>query len=125
MNNKEFEALTTEEEFRKAVLLFIDTTKKEFSDINTRLNTQDAAIAQNTAVTITLANETKSVREFMSDGASAARFFCRLAAAWRFVWKWIVIPFCVPLALIYSAGYYKVHDTFPTWVLAIARSLGW
>jgi hypothetical protein len=125
MEKEEFEALTTEEEFRKQVLQFIVFTRDQFVDINTRLNTQDAAIAQNTTLTSTVANETKAVREFMVDGANAAKLFCRVAAAWRFVWRWIAVPICLPLALIYAAGYYHEHGTFPTWVIAIAKALGW
>lgn len=125
MEKEEIEALTKEEAFRQAVMQFIAFTRKQFDDINTRMNNQDAAIAQNTALTSTVANETKSVREFMKDGANAAKFFCRMAAAWRFLWKYVVVLTCMPVAILYAAGYYHAHGTFPTWVVAIAKALGW
>ncbi|MGB8422170.1 hypothetical protein [Paraburkholderia sp.] len=125
MEKEEFEALTTDDLFRKAVMKGFADIRDQFIAVNTRLSSQDAAIAQNTALTQTVNEETKAVREFMSDGATAAKFFCRLAKGWRFLLKWVFVPFCVPFGMIYAVGYYRAHGSFPTWIIAVAKALGW
>lgn len=107
-----------DENFRKEVLTL-------FAEINHRLSSQDIAIAQNTALTMQHSAETKSLREFMVDGANAAKFFCRLANAWRFMLRWIIFPTAVPLIAIYALMYYSVHGVFPDWLLTIFRLFGW
>jgi hypothetical protein len=125
MEKEEFEALTTDEAFRKAVMKGFSDIGNQLVAMNVRLSNQDVAIAQNTALTQTVNQETKAVREFMADGAMAAKFFCRIAAAWRFFLKWIFVPFCVPFGGLYAIGYYKAHGSFPTWIIAVAKALGW
>lgn len=125
MKEEEFEALTTDDIFRKRVLKAFEEIREEFAAVKARFSTQDAAIAQNTALTQTINDETKAVRAFMADGAGAAKFFCRIAAGWRFVLKWIFVPFCMPGALLYAMAYYHAHGSFPTWIIAIAKAMGW
>lgn len=124
MEHEEFDVPTTDEAFRRAVLAEFKGIGEKFDTINTRLSEQDAAIAQNTALTSCVANETKTVREFMKDGASAARFFCRLAAAWRFGMRWVAVPICMPFAFIYASAYYDAHGKLPGWLMVAAKALG-
>jgi hypothetical protein len=121
MEQEEFEALTTDEVFRQAVLKHFVEIREQFSAMNTRLSNQDVAIARNTELTQQVSEETKSVREFMKDGAGAAKFFCRIAKAWRFIWRWVVIPIGGAVVLLYAIFYYAVHGTFPPWVIAVAK----
>lgn len=121
MDNAEFEALTTEEAFRKKVIDSFGHIRNEFAAMNERMSKQDAAIAQNTSVTERVAQETKVVREFMLNGAEAAKFFCRLAKAWHFMWRSFLIPIGATLLVIYALLYYAAHDTFPAWVVAVAH----
>jgi hypothetical protein len=120
MEQEEFEALTTDEMFRKAVMRRFDAMDAQFISVNTRLSNQDVAIAQNTELTKKVSDETKGVREFMKDGASAAALFCRMAAAWRFMWKWVVVAIGGPSIFLYSLFYYAVHGHFPPWFTAVA-----
>ncbi|AOJ62500.1 hypothetical protein WJ32_08535 [Burkholderia ubonensis] len=120
MQNEEFEVPATDEEFRRVVLAEFKAIREKFDAIDTRLSGQDEAIAQNTVLTSDVERDTKAVREFMKDGASAARFFCRLAAAWRFGFKWVALP----IGALYAAFYYNVHGRLPGWLMAVAKVLG-
>jgi RsiW-degrading membrane proteinase PrsW (M82 family) len=120
MEQEEFEALTTDDAFRKAVLSAFAEMRAQFSAMNTRLSNQDVAIAQNTELTKRVSDETRGVREFMKDGASAAQLFCRMAAAWRFMWKWVIVAIGGPSIFLYSLFYYAVHGHFPPWFTAVA-----
>ena len=124
MEHEEFDVPATDEAFRRAVLTEFKGIRQRFDTVDTRLSEQDDAIAKNTALTLSVADGTKSVREFMNDGASAARFFCRLAAAWRFGLRWVALPICLPIGGIYAAAYYDAHGHFPGWLMVAAKALG-
>jgi hypothetical protein len=127
MDDAEFVALTTEEAFRKAVFAELRAMRKDFSEqfvaVNTRLSQQDIAIAQNIAIAQTVSDETKGVRDFMKDGANAAKFFCRVAKGWRFMWKSFVIPLLITGLVLYGLAFYVVHHTIPDWLLALAKAV--
>lgn len=120
MENDEFEALTTEEAFRKKVFQSFDLIRGEFAEMKQHLANQDLAISQNTALTIKVSEETKGIRDFMVTSADAAKLLCRLAAGWRFTWKWVILSVCGPMAFLYSFFYYSVHGSFPPWFTAVA-----
>ncbi|MEX3933252.1 hypothetical protein AB4Y32_15865 [Paraburkholderia phymatum] len=78
-----------------------------------RLNAQDAAIKENTDLTKSIAADTSFMREAWKDGIATVRFFCRLAAAWRFLLRQVVVPVGLPLLFIYALIYYANHGTVP------------
>lgn len=78
-----------------------------------RLNAQDAAIQENTTVTKQVAADTAFMREAWKDGIATVRFFCRLAAAWRFLLRQVVVPVGLPGAFIYALWYYAHYGTVP------------
>jgi hypothetical protein len=114
MEKEEFEALTTDELFRKAVA-------EQFAAVNTRLSQQDVVLASNTALTQQIANDTSAIRNAWSEGIGAIKFFCRLAAAWKFLLRNVLGPIGVPVALLYGCAYYSVHSSFPPWLKALVN----
>ncbi|MEI7296578.1 hypothetical protein WCQ02_30930 [Paraburkholderia tropica] len=81
-----------------------------------RLNAQDEAIKENTDLTKSIAEDTAFMRDAWKDGIATVRFFCRLAAAWRFLLKHVAIPVGIPGLLIYALIYYADHGVMPSWV---------
>lgn len=81
-----------------------------------RLNAQDAAIQENTTLTKSIAADTAFMREAWKDGIATVRFFCRLAAAWRFLLRQVVVPVGLPGVFIYALIYYSSHGHMPDWV---------
>jgi putative chitinase len=75
-----------EPEFRRAVV--------------DRLDKQDDAIASNTRITEKVAEDTAFIRSAWTEGITAVRFFCRLAAAWRFLMKQVIVPMGLPVRLL-------------------------
>jgi hypothetical protein len=91
-----------EDEFRKSVVL--------------RLSAQDVAIAENTALTKSVSEDTAFIRAAWAEGIVAVRFFCRLAAAWRFLLKQVLLPIGLPLLTLYGMWFYTQFHRFPTWL---------
>ncbi|MFX1675225.1 hypothetical protein PWR63_23745 [Paraburkholderia sp. A2WS-5] len=88
-----------------------------------RFEAQDAAIAENTALTrktdetvTRVAEDTSFMREAWKDGIATVRFFCRLAQAWRFLLRQVAIPVVIPLFAAYAGLYYAAHGHFPPWL---------
>jgi hypothetical protein len=81
-----------------------------------RLNAQDVAIQENTTLTKSIAADTSFMREAWKDGIATVRFFCRLAAAWRFLLRQVVVPVGLPAMFIYALIYYANHGTVPSLV---------
>jgi hypothetical protein len=66
----------------------MDVPENEFREsVVLRLSAQDVAIAENTALTKSVSEDTAFIRAAWAEGNVAVRFFCRLAAAWRFLLK--------------------------------------
>lgn len=78
-----------------------------------RLNAQDEAIKENTAVTKQVAADTAFMRDAWKDGIATVRFFCRLAAAWRFMLRQIVVPVGLPAVFLYALWYYAHYGAVP------------
>ncbi|MFD1557106.1 hypothetical protein ACFSHT_16005 [Paraburkholderia silviterrae] len=91
-----------EPEFRRAVV--------------TRLDKQDEAIANNTKVTEKVAEDTAFIRSAWTEGITAVRFFCRFAAAWRFLMKQVLVPMGLPALGLYGFWYYVEFHRFPAWL---------
>ncbi len=81
-----------------------------------RLNAQDAAIQENTTLTKKVAEDTAFMREAWKDGIATVRFFCRLAAAWRFLLKHVMLPVGIPGLFLYALIYYADHGAVPPWI---------
>lgn len=81
-----------------------------------RLNAQDAAIQENTTLTKSIAADTAFMREAWKDGIATVRFFCRLAAAWRFLLRQVVVPVGLPGVFIYALWYYAHYGMVPQWI---------
>lgn len=81
-----------------------------------RLNAQDAAIQENTTVTKQVAADTAFMREAWKDGIATVRFFCRLAAAWRFILRQVVVPVGLPGVFLYALWYYAHYNAVPGWI---------
>ncbi len=136
MTAGEFESLTTDDKFRKDV-----TTK--FQALELRMSNQDVAIDQvksavkadvaavkldvaqlraeiseNTVVTKKIATDIASILSAWNDGVAAKRFFCRLAEAWKFMLKQVLLPFGVPIIAFYGFWYYTEFHSFPSWISA-------
>ncbi|WAL81465.1 hypothetical protein OYT13_16630 [Pandoraea sp. XJJ-1] len=93
-----------EEDFRRHVAL--------------RMSAQDIAIAENTALTQQVADDTAFIRSAWAEGIVAVRFGCRLAAAWRFLMRSVFLPFVAPFAALYGIWYYRHFHEFPDWLSA-------
>jgi hypothetical protein len=80
-----------------------------------RLNAQDAAIQENTTLTKSIAEDTAFIRATWADGVAVVRFGCRLAAAWRFLLRQIVVPVGLPGVFLYALWYYGHYNAVPPW----------
>jgi hypothetical protein len=135
----EFESLTTDDQFRKDVA-------KKFQALDFRMISQDVAIeevkeamkadvaavkldvahlrndiSENTVVTRKIATDTAAILSAWNDGVAAKRFFCRLADAWRFILKQVLLPFGVPIMALYGFWYYTTYKEFPSWISAVFK----
>lgn len=81
-----------------------------------RLNDQDVAIKENTALTKSIAEDTAFMRTAWAEGLATIRFFCRVAAAWRFILRQVIVPVGLPGVFIYALVYYANHGQMPSWV---------
>ena len=79
-----------------------------------RLNAQDVAIQENTALTKSIAEDTAFMRTAWAEGLATIRFFCRVAAAWRFLLRQVVVPVGLPAVFIYALIYYANHGVVPS-----------
>jgi len=79
-----------------------------------RFQAQDAAIKENTDLTKNIAADTAFMREAWKDGIATVRFFCRLAAAWRFLLRQVVVPVGLPGVFLYALWYYAHYGTVPS-----------
>lgn len=139
MNEGELESLTTDDQFRKDVA-------RKFQSLDLRLSSQDVAIeqvkesvkadvaavkvdvaslrnevSQNTDLTLRIERNTSAMLSMWEDGAAAKRVFCRLADAWRFLLKQVMLPFGVPILSLYGFWYYTTYHEFPAWISAVFK----
>lgn len=128
MYEGDFQSLTTDDQFRKNV-------ENQFQAFGIRLSNQDVAIAavktdiadvksevsQNTKLTQQIATDTGAILAAWNDGVAAKRFFCRMAEAWRFLLKQVMLPFGVPILALYGFWYYTTYKEFPGWISAVFK----
>jgi hypothetical protein len=125
ISEHEIEALTTEDKRWNWVL-------KQLGALNLRQSNQDIelanvkeSVAENTSITRQIAEDTKAMREAWNDGAAIKRLFCRLAQAWEFMLKKVMVPGLITAAMyiVFRAIFW--HDAVPTWFSAAVKLLGW
>lgn len=125
ISDSEIESLTTEDKRWSDVA-------KQFAAMNLRQSNQDVEIAnlkvsmtENTSITRQIAEDTKAMREAWADGVAMKRFFCRLAQAWEFMLKKVMVPGLITAAMyiVFRAIFW--HDAVPTWFSAAVKLLGW
>lgn len=102
----------------------IDMPEQEFRrSVVERLNAHDAAIKENTALTQAVADDTAFIRSILGDVAAGARLLCRLAAAWKFLLRQVLIPVVLPGIIIYAIWHYAHHGSLPAWTGAAYKLL--
>ena len=122
LSEDEFESLTTDDKRWKGVA-------KQFAAVNLRLSSQDVVINGQgekidalATVIGKISEDTGAMRSAWNEGVATKRFFCRLAEAWKFLYKQMFIPLVVPGIFLYAAGYYAVNGTFPKVVVAVYKA---
>lgn len=125
LSGHEFESLTTDDQFRKSVT-------QQFAAMNLRQSAQDVeianvkvSVAENTSITKQIAEDTKAMREAWADGVAMKRFFCRLAQAWEFMLKKVMVPVLITAAMYILFRTIFWHDAVPAWFASAVKLLGW
>lgn len=118
----ELESLTTDDKRWKDVA-------NQFAAVNLRLSSQDVVISgQGTKIDALatvigkISEDTGAMRAAWNEGVATKRFFCRLAEAWKFLYRQMFIPLVVPGVFIYAAGFYAVNGSFPKFVIAVYKA---
>jgi hypothetical protein len=93
------------------------------SDVREHLRKQDGQIADIASVAASIQQNTQSIIDTWNDGARAVRFFCRLAQAWRFMLRQVIVPVGLPGIGLYAIWYYAHFHTFPTWISDVYKLL--
>ena len=78
-------------------------------------------LTENTDATRQIANDTAFIRAAWADGVSTIRFFCRLAAAWRFLLRSVVVPVLLPASVFWAFLRIVHHESLPDWVSACVK----
>lgn len=101
---------------------------KILSDIKAHLGRQDAhlerqdeAIACVTEKLEKVAQGTQDVVTMWNGGVQAVRFFCRCAAAWRFVMREFSLPIVLPILVVGGVLYFLAHGQLPSWMSALFK----
>jgi len=92
--------------------------REEVGDLKTRVGGVEQALAANTTLTEGIARDTTFLRELMAEGRGAINFLCRLAAAWRFLVRYMLLPLLGSVLLIY---YFTHGYQFPEWFKGLAE----
>jgi hypothetical protein len=95
--------------------------EKSDAEVKDHLRSQDENIASIAAQVGQIGANTQAIIAMWDDGARTIRFFCRLAQGWRFLLKSVVLPVCIPVAVIYAVIYYAEHGHFPEWTGAALK----
>lgn len=122
ISESELTSLTTDDERWKRV-------DSQFAALNLRQSTQDleladvkASVSENTKITQQIAADTSAILAAWNDGVAAKRFFCRLAQAWEFMLKRVMLPGLVTVAVIAILHAVFSHSAVPDWAAALAKS---
>jgi hypothetical protein len=91
------------------------------SDVKAHLKNQDATMARLEAKVDKVDQGTQDVVSMWNGGVKAVRFFCRMAEAWRFLMRQVVLPIGFPLTTIYGIWYVHQHGELPTWLVAVFK----
>lgn len=80
------------------------------------MSSMSTELTENTNTTRRIADDTAFIRATWADGVAIVRFGCRVAAAWRFMFKEVFLPIGLPLLALYGLWYYVEFHRFPAWL---------
>jgi hypothetical protein len=122
ISESEIEALTTEDKRWNWVL-------KQLHALNLRQSTQDVelatvkgSVAENTAITKQIAEDTAAMREAWADGVATKRFFCRLAQGWDFLLKKICVPIGITCVVWVIGRAMFSNSPIPSWATTLFKA---
>ena len=93
---------------------------KRLDEGESRMVTLESAVAENTALTRQIADNTAGFVSFQGDLEKGARLFCRIIKGMQFVLKDVVEPYWKPALVVFCAVYLVTHDgALPRWVANI------
>ena len=102
----------------------LEAIHRRLNDGDARMESFERALAENTAITKQIADNTAGFVAFQGDLENGARFFCRAVKAVQFVLKDVVEPYWKPALVVFCAVYLVTHDgTLPKWAGAIVAML--
>ena len=125
ISEHEIEALTTDDKRWNWVTTQLGALNLRQSAQDVEISNVKISVAENTSITRQIAEDTKAMREAWADGVAMKRFFCRLAQAWEFMLKKVMVPGLITAAMyiVFRAIFW--HDAVPTWFSAAVKLLGW
>jgi hypothetical protein len=94
--------------------------RDEVGDLKARVTGVEEGLSENTQLTSQIAGDTKFLRELLSEARGAIRFLCRIAQAWRFLLRYVVLPALAFVLLLY---YFTHGYQFPEWFKGLAEWL--
>lgn len=89
------------------------------SQITTHLQSQDATMAELAGKLDKVVQGTEDVISMWNGGVKAVQFFCRLAQAWTFLLKKVLVPvgtFVIAVLVLVAIISYREQGHFPTWL---------
>jgi hypothetical protein len=93
------------------------------SRITTHLRSQDATMANVVDKLDKVVEGTDSIVTMWNGGVTAVRLFCRLAEAWKFMFRQVVVQVGAPGIVLYSIWHYAHYHTFPIWICDVYKLL--
>jgi len=89
--------------------------------ITAHLKSQDEAMSLMADKINQTAEGTGSILEMWNGGVKTVRFFCRLAEAWRFFIREMLIPVFLPMMGFGAVIYYINHGDLPKWAAILIK----
>ena len=93
------------------------------SDIKAHLQRQDTTMRCLDFKLDKISQDTDDVISMWNVGVKAVRVFCRLADAWRFVMRQVVLPFGIPFVGLYALWCFETGHKFPEWLTTVFHAL--
>ncbi|WP_168793613.1 hypothetical protein [Paraburkholderia aromaticivorans] len=124
LSDDELSSLTHGDQWKRNV-------DKQFQALNLRQSNTDVEmanikndVAENTALTRQIADDTKAMRDAWADGVAMKRFFCRLADAWTFLLRKVFLPGLVTVLVLVIVKAILWGAKIPEWASAIFKLMG-
>jgi len=92
---------------------------ERFERLDSRLTAQDGVLDRIAQLAQKTSDDTASLVATWKGGRSAIGFMCKLAAAFRFTWKMLVLPLVLMVMLAYAFNFYHRFGDFPGWFKTI------